>query len=415
MLLTIQPHPKQPAVQMRNYNITLVPEREIKNRISSLQAKLRACHLSGCLILDKINIFYYSGTMQNGAMFVPESGDPIFFIRRSLERGKQESALKNLLQFKRFKEIPPILNTYGYDFSGLGIDERTTPLHLFNMIKGAFPNTTFTDISFVLAEIRAVKSAYEIAQIREAGHRHEKVYAAIPDLIREGMTEWELGSAIMYEMLKIGSMGIARMAGFNGEGFGGYICFGESGNYPCAFDGPGGLVGPSPAFPLFGGDRKLKREDIIYVDTIFGYNGYYTDKTRIFSLGEPRPEAMEAHRVCIEIQEKIRGLLQPGVLPSEIFEQVYDEIVLPNNFGKHFMGFGGNQVRFLGHGIGLVIDEFPAIAKKIDYPLKENMVIAVEPKKGLEGIGLVGIENTFLATSKGGERLTPGSDEITIL
>ena len=79
------------------------------------------------------------------------------------------------------------------------------------------------------------------------------------------------------------------------------------------------------------------------------------------------------------------------------------------------MGFGGNQVRFLGHGIGLVIDEFPAIAKKIDYPLKENMVIAIEPKKGIKGVGLVGIENTFQVTPEGGKRLTPGLDEIRIL
>ncbi|MFH1674237.1 MAG: Xaa-Pro peptidase family protein [Pseudomonadota bacterium] len=388
---------------------------EINTRILSLQTKLEHCDLPGCLILDNINTFYYTGTMQNGALFVPEAGDPIFFIRRSLERGKHESPLKRLLRFQKFKEIPPALDSYNYDFSRLGIDESTTPLRLFNMLEQAFPATTFSDISFVLAEIRAVKSVYEIAQIREAGHRHEKVYAAIPDLVREGMTEWELGTTIFCEMLKLDSMGTARMAGFNGEVFGGYICFGESGNYPCAFDGPGGLVGQSPAFPLLGGDRRLKRGDIIYVDTGFGYNGYYTDKTRIFSMGEPESEAVEAHNICLAIQEKVRALLKPGIRPSEIFELVYDEIVIPKNFKLNFMGFGGNRVRFLGHGIGLVIDEFPAIAKKIDYPLKKNMVIAVEPKKGLEGIGLVGIENTFLVTSEGGARLTPGSDEITIL
>ena len=74
-----------------------------------------------------------------------------------------------------------------------------------------------------------------------------------------------------------------------------------------------------------------------------------------------------------------------------------------------------NQVRFLGHGIGLVIDEFPALTKKIHYPLKENMIIAVEPKKGIKGVGLVGIENTFQVTPEGGKRLTPGLDEIRIL
>lgn len=400
---------------MENFNTYLIPEKEINKRISALRAKLGTCNLTGCLILDSINIFYYSGTMQNGALFVPTSGEPVFFIRRSLERGRKESLLKKLLKFKRFKDIPPALDASVHDISRLGIDEPTIPLYLFKMLKEAFPNTAFADISLELAEIRAVKSTYEIAQIKEAGKRHERVYAAIPDLIRKGMTEWELGSAIMCEMLKLGSMGIGRVSRFNSEVFGGNICFGESGNYPSPFDGPGGLVGQSPAFPLLGGNRRLKKKEIIYVDTGFGYNGYYTDETRIFSLGEPPHEALDAHNICLVIQESIRKLLKPGIRPSEIFERIYDEIVIPKNFESHFMGFGENQVGFLGHGIGLVIDEFPAIAKKIDYPLKENMVIAVEPKKGLEGIGLVGIENTFLVTPNGGERLTPGSDEITIL
>jgi Xaa-Pro aminopeptidase len=400
---------------MEHSNSQLVPAKEVQRRILSLQAKLGNCNLSGSLILDAIHIFYYSGTMQNGTLFIPAAGDPIFFIRRSLEKAKIESSIKNLIKFKRFKEIPPVLDIYGYDFPRLGIDECTTPLYLFNMLKETFPNTTFTDISFVLTEIRAVKSAYEIAQIKEAGERHEAVYSAIPHMLREGITEWELGSAIICKMLKLGSMGVARMARFNSEAFGGNICFGESGNAPCAFDGPGGLVGRSPAFPLLGGNRRLKREDIIYIDTAFGYNGYYTDKTRIFSLGKPKPEVLDAHNICLAIQESIRTMLKPGIRLSEIFERIYDKIVLPSHFEPNFMGFGENRVQFLGHGIGLVIDEFPAIAKKIDYPLKENMVIAVEPKKGLEGIGLVGVENTFLVTPDGGQRLTPGSDEITIL
>ncbi len=400
---------------MKEKTMNIIPEKEIEKRITSLQTKLGENNLPGCLIQDKINIFYYSGTMQNGALFIPESGDPVFFIRRSLEMGKQESPLKNLIQFKRFKDIPPVIIAYGYDFSRLGIDENTTPLLLFKMLKKALPDTTFSDISFALTEIRSVKSAYEIAQIREAGSRHEKIYAIIPDLIHEGMTEWELGTLIVCEMLKSGGMGITRMGGFNSELFGGNICFGESGNHPSAFDGPGGISSQSPAFPLLGGDKKLKSGDIIYIDTGFGYNGYYTDKTRIFSIGKPQQEAMDAHETCLVIQKKIQELLKPGELPSRIFEQIYDEIIVPENFESNFMGFGGNQVRFLGHGIGLVIDEFPAIAKKISYPLKENMVIAIEPKKGIKSIGLVGIENTFQVTPEGGKRLTPGLDEIKII
>jgi Xaa-Pro aminopeptidase len=174
-------------------------------------------------------------------------------------------------------------------------------------------------------------------------------------------------------------------------------------------------VGLSPAFPFLGGARRLKEGDTIFVDTGFAYEGYFTDKTRIFSLGRPHESAVGAHKVCLDIQEAVRSRLKPGAVPSEIFEEVYQSEVIERKFEENFMGFGDNQVPFLGHGIGLVIDEFPPIARKIDVPLKKNMVLAVEPKKGLKDIGLVGVENTFLVTGRGGEKLTPGSDEITVI
>jgi len=397
---------EQPAV-------VTVPEEEIYHRISSLQRRLKEAGLHGCLILERVNLFYYTGTIQNGTLYVPASGEPVLFIRRSFERGSQESPLRVIRKYKRFKDILPDLADR--DLSMLGIDETTTPVRLFSMIEEAFPATSFEDIGIVLSEIRAVKSAYEIAQIREAGRRHALLYERIPDFISEGMTEWELGSRIVAAMCDLGFTGFLRLAGFNSEAFCGNICFGESGNAPCAFEGPGGLAGQSPAFPLLGSHRTLHKGDIISIDTGFGYNGYYTDTTRIFSLGTPRPEVMNAHHVCLMLQEEIRRMLRPGVRPSEIYEAIYNESVYMKDFAEGFMGFEGNQVPFLGHGIGLVIDEFPPIAKKIDYPLQENMAIAVEPKKGLAGIGLVGIENTYVVTPGGGERVTQVTDEIMVL
>jgi Xaa-Pro aminopeptidase len=70
------------------------------------------------------------------------------------------------------------------------------------------------------------------------------------------------------------------------------------------------------------------------------------------------------------------------------------------------MGFGGRRVQFLGHGIGLEVDEMPVIASGFDEPLEEGMTIALEPKKGIEGVGMVGIENTFVVTPGGGRPIT---------
>jgi Xaa-Pro aminopeptidase len=393
----------------------LVPSEEIDTRISRLQRTIASVGMDGAIVLDGINMFYFTGTMQNAVLFVPADGDPVFFIRRSFERAKRETPLKKLFRFKRLGEVPARLADAGYRVGRLGVDETTIAVSIFKKLSKAFSKAVFQDISQIFSVIRSVKSEHEIGLIREAGRRHKVIYDHIPDMIHAGITEWELGSAIHALMLQLGYTGLGRLAAFNSEFFAGVISFGESGNYPSASVGPDGLVGLSPAFPFLGGARRLGKGEIAFIDTGFAYQGYFTDKTRIYALGHPPQLAADAHKICIDIQEAVRRRLKPGAIPSEIFDEVYQTEVISRNFEDHFMGFGTNQVLFLGHGIGLVIDESPVITRKIDAPLKANMVIAVEPKKGLEGIGLVGVENTFLVTEQGGERLTPGSDKITII
>ncbi|RLB88668.1 MAG: aminopeptidase P family protein [Deltaproteobacteria bacterium] len=393
----------------------LVPPEEIYGRISRLQQKLTEAELSGALILDGINMFYYTGTIQMGILFVPAHLEPVLFIRRSFDRAKRETPLKALARMKSFGDLPGVLKGYGYRLKRIGLDETTLRVSVQKKLAKAFPGAFFEDISSILSEIRTVKSDYEIGLIREAGRRHKAIFDCIPGMIHEGMTEWELGSAIHAEMLKLGYTGIGRFSGSDTEFFAGIVSFGESSNFPTASLGPGGLVGLCPAFPLLGGARRLKKDDVIFIDTGFAYGGYYSDMTRIYCLGRPPQAAVDAHNICLEIQEAVRSRLRPGAIPSEIFEEVYKTQVVPRRFEENFMGFGSNQLPFLGHGVGLIIDEVPVIARKTHLPLRKNMVIALEPKKGIKGTGLVGIENTFLVTEQGGEKLTPGPDNIIIV
>jgi Xaa-Pro dipeptidase len=89
-------------------------------------------------------------------------------------------------------------------------------------------------------------------------------------------------------------------------------------------------------------------------------------------------------------------------------EEIYETIIggLEPAFLENFMGFGERRVQFLGHGVGLTVDEVPVIARGFDEPLEEGMVIALEPKKGVRGVGMVGIENTFVVTRGGGRSIT---------
>lgn len=395
------------------YLSSRVPAAEIANRLARLQSHLQRQQADGLLVFDPLNMYYYTGTMQQGVVMIPAEGEPVFLVRRSLERAQLESPLARIIPLQGLSQLQSTLADHGLKTRVLGLAEAILPVTVYKTIAKALPGSTFIDFSLPLGVIRSVKSAYEVGLIRKAGRLHEQVYNAIPAMIREGMTEWELGCAIHHEMMALGYTGIARFAASGMELFLGIVSFGESGNYPTASIGPGGLTGLSPAFPLVGGRKKLARGEPIFIDTGFGLDGYFTDKTRVFSLGSLPAPALDAQAVCLEIQEAIRCRLKPGAIPSQIYEEVLRDFVQARHFTQHFMGFGSNHVPFLGHGIGLAIDEMPVITAKVHTPLEADMIIAVEPKKGLEGIGLVGVENTFRVTAQGGERLTPGTDQIT--
>lgn len=396
-------------------NLRFLPEPEIAGRIRRLQARLLDLRLHGALIFEPVALLYYTGTMPSGVLFVPAEGEPDLFVRRSFDRARRESPLPNLTAFTSFKEIVALLRKRSLPFSMLGIDEHATTLSYFKLLKKNFAHAGFADIGPELRRLRAVKSPYEIDKLRRAGEVGRKVTARIPELLVPGISEWELALQLFHETALLGRSCVARLAFNSGDCFMGTVCFGDSTNQPSAFDGPDGMPGLSPACPLGGSDRKLQRGDLVFVDMLFPFEEYYVDKTRIFSLGQSSSAVLEAHQSCLDIQRAVQERLKPGAIPSRIYEEVMEEIVIPRGFGEHFMGFGSNQVKFLGHGVGMVINEGPVLARKSDEPLEENMVLAVEPKKGLPGLGMVGIENTFRVAPEGGENLTADDDRIVVV
>jgi len=242
--------------------------------------------------------------------------------------------------------------------------------------------------------------------MEHAGKIHRHVLEdCVPALLSEGINEVELASELYSLMVREGHQGIIRFGMFN-EMVLGQIGFGTSSISPTCVNTPGGIYGLHPSVPLMGcRERKLKKGDLVIVDIGCGYKGYHTDKTQTYMFGKAIPEdAIRQHYQCVEIQDQMAASLKPGAIPSAIYNSVMDG--MSPEFSKNFMGFGDNTVNFLGHGIGLWIDETPVIAQGFDEPLQEGMVFALEPKKGIRDVGLVGIENTFVVTPQGGRSIT---------
>jgi Xaa-Pro aminopeptidase len=198
--------------------------------------------------------------------------------------------------------------------------------------------------------------------------------------------------------------GVVRVRRFNMEMFYGAVAFGDTAAYPHNFDGPVGVRGLYPAVPLNGSDKALVAGEPVMVDICGGSGGYIADASRAYSLGSPTPEILETHRFLLELNAWIESRLRPGAIPGDIYSGIQAE-VSATPYAPHFMGAGSNQVRFVGHGVGLELDELPVIAPRFDTPLEAGMVLAIEPKVFFPGIGGAGVENTYIITAAGFEKL----------
>ncbi|MDK2916316.1 MAG: Xaa-Pro dipeptidase [Euryarchaeota archaeon] len=382
------------------------PASELRDRMERFRLRMDAENPSWELaaIFGRTNQFYLTGTMQDGVLLIPRDGEGVLWVRRSIERALDESNFPDIRPMKSFRDAAAGM---GPTPGTVHLETETVPLALLERFRKHFPFTAAAALDAQAAKVRSVKSAYELAIMEQAGRIHRHVLEdCIPGMLREGMSEAELGGEVFSRLVREGHHGIARFGMFGTEMILGQLGFGESSIYPTGFDGPGGCLGAAPGAPVLGShDRRLKAGDLVFVDCACGVQGYHTDKTMTYMFGRLLPEeAIEAHRRCVDIQNEAASMLRPGITPAEIYETIIGG--LEPAFLENFMGFGERRVQFLGHGVGLQVDEMPVIARGFDEPLEEGMVIALEPKKGIAGVGMVGIENTFVVGRGGGRCIT---------
>lgn len=211
-------------------------------------------------------------------------------------------------------------------------------------------------------------------------------------------------------MRSMGHQGSLRFLRFNGIVPLGHIMCGPEAAFPSFLASPTGGRGTSLILPQGAGFNKIKRNEPIFVDMVGIYNGYIADATRIFSLGKLGSELEDAYSAALEIERAIARELRPGRTGKELFE-LSEAIGEKLGYKDYLGGPPGNKCGFVGHGVGLELDEYPVIGP-LDHAIQSNMTIAVEPKMIYPGKGVLGIEDTFLTTPDGAKRLTSLPQEI---
>jgi len=394
----------------------LTPATELEFRCKKLQSLMQASDLDAVLIVQNADLYYFTGTVQNGCLYVPSQGQPLYLVRRDQARARMESGLKEVLPFATPKDIPGIINEYGYpEPKQIGLEFDVLPIIFLERYRKVWPNVVFSDATPLIRLVRMIKSHYEIHLMQDAADQVHAVYERAKQVIREGMTDLELATELEYTARKHGHLGLIRMRVVNGEMCFGHTFSGVDSAVPAYTDTPFGGMGPSPCFGQGAGHKLIGPNEPIIMDFAGSIDGYLVDQTRIFSIGPLSRRLTKGFEDMLKVQELMKEIVIPGISWGEIYDRC-NSLAIEMGYADSFMGAKGSQVAFIGHGLGVEIDEYPFIAKGFrDQVMEIGMAWAFEPKVVFPGEGAVGIENTFYLSNDGLKQLTRSDDDLVIL
>lgn len=385
------------------------------DRIQRLQQVLMEEEIDLAILNLNCDLYYYTGSIQPLYLLVPGMGEPVAVARKAIERIRQDSPGIILETFANTRDLAAILAKHGFqNAKKLGFALENTAYATVNRWQRLFEKVELADLSNDLRYLRMIKDNNEIKIFREAG----AVMARLPQVIREnfrpGMTELDLSAVIENYMRTQGYSGLSRCRREGIEMTSGVCSAGISALTGTKFDGVCGGTGLSPAVPYGASWKKIERGEPVVLDYAFNLQGYHLDQTRMFCWGEPSREVFDAFRAMLQVQDLVISELKPGQAWTAPYEKA---VRLANELGYEleFMGVGSEKVRFVGHGVGLELDEPPYLAPKMDFPLSVGMTVAVEPKVALPGVGVIGNEDTVLLTEQGVEWLTTASREMIVI
>lgn len=394
-----------------------VPLLELQERVLNLQDLLQKSKIEGALLVQRADTLYYSGTAQNIHVYIPANGKPIIMAYRDFLRAKSESSWE-VVQLQGMSKIPKYIQEAGLPIPVImGLELDVLPVNQFERYRKIFPDVKLVDISSEVRLQRAVKSKWELERLEESAQIHTLVLEFAKEVIHEGMTELELEGLLAGKARALGHGGHVRMRGFGSEFHVGAITSGARAAVSSFFDGPVSGQGVSIAHPSGASMAPIKLGEPIVVDMVTVVDGYQVDQTRILSIGPLSKELMEAYEVAKQVEEKIRRALVPGRVAGEVYEEALTWVRENTPYEENFMGYGTSRVRFVGHGVGLDLDELPTISKGSKEVLKSGMVVAIEPKLVFPGVGVVGIEDTVvIVDEEGAKYISSSSRELfTIL
>lgn len=375
-------------------------ENELELKWRRIQQAMRQEEADGCLLTMNMNLYYVSGQVFNGYFYLPAEGRPYWFVKRlTVPETNQVHVIR------KPEQMPELFRDLNLAMPRkLLLEADELSYNEYIRLQHVFRAEATGNASALIRHIRMIKTPWEIEQMRISAKRHEAVYREIPACYRPGMRDVELQIEIEKRMRMHGSLGYFRAFGSNMDIFMGSLLAGENAGEPSPFDFALGGKGIHASGPLGANGTLLREGTTVMADMSGNYTAYQTDMTRVFSIGKLPDRAYRVHRVALEIQARMERTAKPGVSCAELYR---DALAMAGQEGLKDCFMGTHlQAKFVGHGVGLEINELPVLTTRSKDILQPGMTFAFEPKFVLAGIGAVGIENTFLVTDSGVEKMT---------
>lgn len=373
--------------------LQLLPQAELELRLARLRDIMAANGADALLIGDNANIYYLTGRVFCGYIFITMTGDPVYAVRRPVSLTD-----RNAVSIRKIEELPALVTLK----SGMiGLELSTTSYSAIERIKKAFGQSfNYCDASGIIAQARSVKTNFEQEKIRKSGIRQTHLYQQIPSLYEPGMRDIDLQIEIERTARQEGCLGQFRISGDDMELFMGNVLAGDNADSPSPYDFAMGGAGIDPSLPVGADGSLIRQGESVMVDVNGNFTGYMTDMTRCFAVNDNLPQrALAAHQLSIDICDRLAELGVPGAEAKMLYETART-MAAETGFENEFMGHR-QHAGFVGHGLGIEINELPVIAPRSKSVLEAGNVIALEPKFVIPGVGAVGIENTYIVRPSG--------------
>ena len=388
-----------------------VPTEELSQRMELAASALSEADIESMLVHDPVDLYWLTGGRQSGTLLVgsDESAvNSVYWVKQSLERAKWEAggdgAPFELTKHPRSKELDGALKQRGCT-STPAMQHGRMQHSLIEFYEGLLGDSK--DCTQLIWKLRETKSRWEIEQMRASGEINRWMFERIMHEGAEGISEIELAAA---------ADSVSRVAGFGGHIMMRkwpmncdrvVIAAGRSGSVPSYFDSAIGGAGPSPFASHGSGFHRIKSGEPVLVDIVHCHRGYVSDCTRMFSVGPLDSEWMDRLDRMLEVKNVVVSSLGSGDTCEVAYEKGM-KVVRECGEENHIMGMPPEQARFLGHSIGLHLDETPVVARGFPRPLPIGGTMAIEPKV-IYPEGAIGLEDSWVRTDDGMECLTAGN------